>query len=114
MALVCGEGHHGSVQRALPEVSAVQIVDRLLDKFAICGHSRQNDAQKGAREWGDFVEAVQEFGEFARHEPQRRDFGRSQGPGDAGYEKIIDKVDRAIPHQLWRGVAIECQQQPAR
>lgn len=77
-----------------------------LDKFGMPGIHGKTDAVKGSPEWDDFVSAVQSFAEdWAAVSNRNADISlveAAKGGGDGGYDKIVEKMDRAIT-QLWRG-----------
>ncbi len=76
-----------------------------LDKFGMPGIHGKTDATKGSKEWNDFVEPVQEFGEeWATVTNRNGEITLIEAAKyhDGGYDKIIEKMDRAVT-QLWRG-----------
>ena len=76
-----------------------------LDRFGQPGIHGKTDAQKGTPQWNDFVEAVGDFAEeWATVTNRSADISliEAKATGDAGYEKIIELMDKKIT-QLWRG-----------
>lgn len=77
-----------------------------LDKFGMPGIHGKTDAQKGSKEWNDFIEAVQEFGEeWATVTNRTAEISlveAAKASGDGGYDKIIELMDKKLT-QLWRG-----------
>jgi hypothetical protein len=76
-----------------------------LDKFAQPGLHLKTDAQKGSTEWNDAVEALTQFAEdFATVTNRSAELSliEAKASGDASYDRLIEKIDRAIT-QLWRG-----------
>lgn len=104
--VTCGDGLMEACSvlylfKALPMKSWITY----LDKFAQPGLHLKTDAQKGSTEWNDAVEALTQFAEdFATVTNRSAELSliEAKASGDASYDRLIEKIDRAIT-QLWRG-----------